>query len=670
MTRENRILSTFVLLGLLTLSLSDAARSQSTPPKTVTISGYTGVVGVTLRGFPGTPVTTDENGFYSAEVPQGWAGTVTPVKLGYAFVPPSRTFTDVAESLENQDYVATLLTFTISGNVGLPGVVLQGFPQEVVSDPQGKYQAQVDYGWSGTVTPMKEGYQFEPHSRQYTKVVRNSVKENYTAKITEFTISGNAGVPGALILGLPGEVVTDTHGEYAATVPLGWSGELTPKKEGYTFEPSRRSYRSVTKDLIGQDYTARVRMVAISNVVMVDREPLEGVRIVAEPGGYSARTDAQGRYRIEVPYGWSGELVFAELDDPEARLPYTNVTSDLIEGPPVRGRSVTISNVVQAGSEPIQGVKVTAKPGEYATLTDSQGRYRIQVPYGWSGRLVLSKEGWDIGSETEYSSVTRDIIDGKSVPAGREWPPYEPRTSRGGVSVPAGNVLVIPTADAAPERIAETTEDLRVMLQILREKLSEPRMIRGVLRDYGSLLGEDRRAEAIYLEGSAALFVIGADFPPSSPAQQPGEGEPPSRPQGEAADPVWQRARQKLYSPGAGTPSPSGQMQTMTFEQFQEELLRSLKHAANIRHIDPNELVVLTLVAQNGDADRAGEAEIMEQYKRIYGADSVDSMLGIGRSARSAAVLTMQAKKADIDAFAQGTLDFDQFRQKVRSFTY
>ena len=33
-------------------------------------------------------------------------------------------------------------------------------------------------------------------------------------------------------------------------------------------------------------------------------------------------------------------------------------------------------------------------------------------------------------------------------------------------------------------------------------------------------------------------------------------------------------------------------------------------------------------------------------------------------------VLTMQAKKADIDAFGKGDLDFEQFRQKVKSFTY
>jgi len=32
--------------------------------------------------------------------------------------------------------------------------------------------------------------------------------------------------------------------------------------------------------------------------------------------------------------------------------------------------------------------------------------------------------------------------------------------------------------------------------------------------------------------------------------------------------------------------------------------------------------------------------------------------------------LTMQARKSDIDAFAQGVLDFDQFRRKVKSIAY
>ena len=36
----------------------------------------------------------------------------------------------------------------------------------------------------------------------------------------------------------------------------------------------------------------------------------------------------------------------------------------------------------------------------------------------------------------------------------------------------------------------------------------------------------------------------------------------------------------------------------------------------------------------------------------------------------AATVLTIRAKKSDVDAFASGEQDFEQFRQKVQIFTY
>ncbi len=42
--------------------------------------------------------------------------------------------------------------------------------------------------------------------------------------------------------------------------------------------------------------------------------------------------------------------------------------------------------------------------------------------------------------------------------------------------------------------------------------------------------------------------------------------------------------------------------ETISFEQFQEDLLRTLKHAANIRHVDPNEKVILTVLSQGQGA--------------------------------------------------------------------
>jgi len=36
----------------------------------------------------------------------------------------------------------------------------------------------------------------------------------------------------------------------------------------------------------------------------------------------------------------------------------------------------------------------------------------------------------------------------------------------------------------------------------------------------------------------------------------------------------------------------------------------------------------------------------------------------------SATVLTIRAKKSDVDAFAKGELDFEQFQQNIKMFTY
>jgi len=41
-------------------------------------------------------------------------------------------------------------------------------------------------------------------------------------------------------------------------------------------------------------------------------------------------------------------------------------------------------------------------------------------------------------------------------------------------------------------------------------------------------------------------------------------------------------------------------------------------------------------------------------------------MMGVS----AATVLTIRAKKSDVDAFAGGKQDFEQFRQKVQTFTY
>jgi len=661
-----------MLLGSLVMNLDGVAWSQGDTPagtsgKTFTISGSTGLAGVTFKGFP-AGVQTDGNGVYRVEVPHGWKGTVTPMKTGYSFVPANKSYYSVNADYKHDNYTAKHIAVTISGNVGLPGVVMQGLPGNSVTDSQGCYRALVNYDWSGTVTPVKEGFSFTPPARQFSQVARDQTDQDYIARHIEFKISGNVGIPGVVMKGLPGDVISDERGTYVAAVPYAWSGKVTANRPGYAFEPVSREYVRVAAPQPNQDYTpARLTFTISGNTGVA------GVLMRGVPGEPVSGPD--GRYRVQVEYGWTGvvapEKAGYAFTPPERS--YVDVTENRNDDNyAAELQMCTISDVIAfKDREPIQGVTVVAEPGGYSAVTDAQGRYRLRVPHGWSGRLTMTKPGFDFVSDTQYSDVRSDIIDGRYVqplpPRSRVLSRAPSAFSQTGSPASPGAALVIPTAETAPERIAETTEDMRVMSRILQDKLSEPRMILGVLRDYGSFFDDGRTVEAFYLQGTAVVFVVQVDFPYSFPARPPEEGKAEKEP----VDPVWERARQKLHSPtgsrayGAG--SQPGQTQQMTFEQFKDELLRSLKHAANLRNIEPNELIILTVVAQGEDADWSGGASMLGQ---VYGDEYAAMMMGEQQPAPATTVLTMQAKKADIDAFAKGQLDFEQFQQKAKAFTY
>jgi hypothetical protein len=158
-----------------------------------TISGNVGAPGVTLSYTDGTPKTviSDVNGNYSISVIAGWSGTVTPSSPGYVFAPTSKTYPPLSANQTGQNYTASYLTYTISGNVEIAGTTLSytdGYPKKATSAADGSYSFNVSQGWTGTVTPSHTCYTFTPASRDYTNVQANQVS-NYTADATALCVS-------------------------------------------------------------------------------------------------------------------------------------------------------------------------------------------------------------------------------------------------------------------------------------------------------------------------------------------------------------------------------------------------------------------------------------------------------------------------------------------------
>jgi hypothetical protein len=159
-----------------------------------------------------------------------------------------------------------MLTYTISGTISaaapLSGVVMGGLPGSPTTDASGYYEATVDCGWSGTVTPTMTRYVFSPSSRSYADLSSDQAGQDYEA-YPGWIISGSVkteadeGIGGVIITfsGVETTTTTSADGSYSHTVIERWSGEATPYRICYSFSPSSLSYSNLTSDQSNQDYT-------------------------------------------------------------------------------------------------------------------------------------------------------------------------------------------------------------------------------------------------------------------------------------------------------------------------------------------------------------------------------------------------------------------------------
>ena len=134
----------------------------------VTLSGAgLSRVTVTLSGSQSGSATTDSSGNYSLGVPNG-NFTVTPALAGYAFTPPSQTFSNLSSN-QTANFTATFTgTVKVSGQVTASGVGVSGVAIEVIgsqttstsTDLLGNYQITLPANGSYTLWPSRVGYGF------------------------------------------------------------------------------------------------------------------------------------------------------------------------------------------------------------------------------------------------------------------------------------------------------------------------------------------------------------------------------------------------------------------------------------------------------------------------------------------------------------------------------
>ncbi len=239
---------------------------------TITEFGGGGLLNVAVE-FQNLEIAfTDASGFYSLDVPYGWAGTVTPYKDNYTFQ-PEQVYMNGVTADTGQDFLGrTIVSYVslsgtvTSGGSGLEWVMITLLDYGTTwTDAQGAWSTQVPYGWGGSITPSKADYTFTPAQAYINGATFDYTGIDFSGTPSQVTISGtviaqpaDGGQPIADVTitysgdSASGSTTTNASGQYSFTVPGGWTGYAAPSKTGWTFAPPSIAYNDMMTDSVMQ----------------------------------------------------------------------------------------------------------------------------------------------------------------------------------------------------------------------------------------------------------------------------------------------------------------------------------------------------------------------------------------------------------------------------------
>ncbi|HEY0375768.1 MAG TPA: M12 family metallo-peptidase [Pyrinomonadaceae bacterium] len=254
-------------------------QSASASPTTLSVKGKvtlgtSNLAGVTMRltGSKAASVTTNSLGEYTfTGLTPGGSYTVTPWKLGYVFANTSSAYTNLTTSLTGINFVARAQNNTISGRVvragtttGVAGITVGLTGSRTVStttDANGNYSfANLPASGNYTIRPASTLNTFSPTYKSYTNMVADQ-SQQFAATLKTYAITGKITIAGTAT-GIGSVAVTITSptagftartintpstGGYSFTgLPAGRSYVVTPRRTGYTFTPTSRSFTNLS----------------------------------------------------------------------------------------------------------------------------------------------------------------------------------------------------------------------------------------------------------------------------------------------------------------------------------------------------------------------------------------------------------------------------------------
>jgi hypothetical protein len=249
----------------------------------------------------------------------------------------------------------------------------------------------------------------------------------------------------------------------------------------------------------------------------------------------------------------------------------------------------------------------------------------------------------------------------------------------------SGGVLVIRSGDTDTGTQADLEEDLAVMSRVFDKALEEEfektdrgRTVMGI--DVLFTPGPNP-VRSLYLEGYGVLFAFNVKFPLLAPPSK--TEEPQEKP---SADSSWEEARREVHgqpqgfrqAPGVFEPFDGGKV-----DKLKAVLLEALKSAANIRRLKADDSITVCIFGAGAPPIRFRQLKTktttgvpldFEAEKMTVDTEAGEVFLQHGAVLPSTqnrgTIMTLRAKKSDVDAFAAGKLGAEEFQKRVDIAVY
>ena len=240
--------------------------------------------------------------------------------------------------------------------------------------------------------------------------------------------------------------------------------------------------------------------------------------------------------------------------------------------------------------------------------------------------------------------------------------------------------LVIPKESYDSKAVAETEEDLRVMAHILDKAVGgEDNTTRAMglplSRSWGS-----EAPENLYVEGYGAIFFLNVSFPLQAPPTVAGNTE--AR---EDTDSEWEEARREISEPAGGRTMPVYGVNSTGWvggppvpydakrvEQLESDIIASLKNAAHIRQLGPDEFI--TVVVTGPGTPNVQSMKLVRppgMTGQASGGIVTEGMIvNNATDNASPAKLIIRTMKSDAAAYLKAQMSADEFRKKVTVILY